>query len=145
MNQFSVHESVKSASAMNPQSLAATGGYVAQLTIDRLGYESAKLVCKSGAAINAPATQSLKFKLQEGDAANGSDAADIASAKLGVGQTSWEVELTTDNEIGYLGFQTTQLKRYITLTVSAAFTGGAAPENILDAVLEMGVSYQEPV
>ena len=144
MNQFSVSESIKAVSAMIPAESAAAA-YTAQLTVDRLGYDSAMLVFKTGTASGSPTTQSCTIKVQEGDESDGSDAADISADKYSVGQTAWTVAITTDETISTLPFQCTQLKRYLTFTLLVAFTGGSTPKIVNDATLLLGCSYIEPV
>jgi len=140
MNQFYVYESAKALSAMIPKKSAAAA-LAKQITVDRFGYESGFVVCKTGAATGSPSAQVITFQLMHGDESNGSDAANVASAKL----TTSSVVITTDSTISFIPFRATQLKRYLTISVTYAFTGGSAPEQVADAIFIFGNKYDEPV
>lgn len=140
MNQFYVYESAKALSAMIPAESAAAAK-ADQITVDRFGYESGFVICKTGEASGSPSTQTITFQLKHGDESDGSDAADVAEAKLATSSAA----ITTDSTISFIPFRATQLKRYLTVAVTYAFTGGSTPKQIAEATFIFGNKYDEPV
>lgn len=111
-NVFDLHHKVAVSAALNSQTIATdtdTNGTI----IDTAGYHGLEFVLQSGAITDGTYT----VKLQEGDAANLSDATDVSSENT-LGSISFAA--TDDNtakRIGYLG-----KKRYVRLVITSAST-----------------------
>ena len=101
--------------SINPASIGA-GAKTGDSIVDTLGYESALIICCSGAI-----TVDMPFQLMEGDASNLSDAGAVANADL-IGTEPTLLE-ATDNEVKT--FEYVGSKRYLRLDTTLG-TGLAA-------------------
>jgi hypothetical protein len=120
---------------------AVAAGDVNGIIIDRFGYLSAITNVGVGAASGTPTAQSITYKLQHGDASNGSDMADVASTNV----LKASVALTADSSSSNASYDLTGLKRYIRLVTTVAFTDGSTPKQLLHGSVVLGDSVVEPV
>lgn len=128
---------------ISPVSVSDTTAQVGQI-IDHLGYESATYIIATGSIADADMTAAVL--LEEGDAANLSDAAAVADADM-ISQTSGTApeaaagfKFDSDDQVrkvGYIGF-----KRYTRLTITPAANASAA---LFSAVCVLGDPNSAPV
>ena len=128
---------------LSPVSVSDTTAQVGQI-IDRLGYDSLTYLIATGSIADADAT--FTVLLEEGDAANLSDAAAVADADM-ISQTAGTAPETAagfqfddDNEVrkvGYIGN-----KRYTRLTITPVANASAA---LIAAVAVLGRPSVAPV
>lgn len=129
--------------AISPASVSDNTAQVSQI-IDRQGYDSLAFLIATGSLADADAT--FTVLVEEGDAANLSDAAAVADADM-VSQTSGTAPETAASftfaaddqvrKIGYIGS-----KRYVRLTITPASNASAA---VLAAVAVLGNPEHAPV
>lgn len=116
--------------AISPVSVADNTAQVSQI-IDRHGYESVTFAIATGSLADADAT--FTVLVEEGDAANLSDAAAVADADLLGTEALAGFTFGDDDEtrkIGYIGS-----KRYTRLTITPAANAAAA---VIAAVAILG-------
>lgn len=116
--------------AISPVSVADNTAAVSQI-IDRRGFESLTFVIATGSVADADAT--FTVLVEDGDAANLSDAAAVADAFLIGTEALAGFQFDDDNEtrkIGYIGN-----KRYARLTITPANNASAA---LISAVAILG-------
>jgi hypothetical protein len=102
--------------------------------IDRQGYDSLTYVIQTGTLVDADAT--FAVLLEEGAAANLSDASTVAAADL-IGTAALAgFTFADDNKVRKLGYK--GAKRYTRLTITPANNTGAAPMSAV-AVLASGM------
>ncbi len=128
-------ESIKQVCALRPQALAA--GNVNGPVIDRLGFEDAVLIVSSGVVSGAPTAQTLDARIQHGNAADGSDMADVSGLVI--------TQITAANTDRQLDIDLLPLKRYIRVVATAAFTGGTSPTIQASATIALGAAKEAPV
>lgn len=127
--------------AVAPQALAATGA-VNGPVIDRRNHLSAVLLGITGAATGSPSGISTTFKLQHGDASDGSDMADFDdNSPRG---TASNKTATAENALALLGLDLSGAKRYVRVVATNALTGGTTPTLQVGAGLFMGGSAELP-
>lgn len=115
---------------ISPVSVADTTAQVGQI-IDKRGFESVTYVIATGSIEDADAT--FTVLLEEGDAANLSDAAAVADADLLGTEALASFQYDDDNEtrkLGYIG-----AKRYTRLTITPVNNASAA---VVAAVAVLG-------
>lgn len=115
---------------ISPVSVADTTAQVGQI-IDRKGYDSLTYVIATGSIADADAT--FTVLLEEGDAANLSDAAAVADADLIGTEVLAAFQFDDDNETRKLGYKGS--KRYTRLTITPVNNASAA---VLSAVAVLG-------
>lgn len=118
------------ARVLSPVSVADDTAQVGQI-IDRQGFDSLTYLIATGSIADADAT--FTVLLEEGDAANLSDAAAVADAQLLGTEALAAFQFDDDNEprkLGYIGN-----KRYTRLTITPANNTSAA---LLSAVAVLG-------
>lgn len=116
--------------AISPVSVADNTAQVSQI-IDKQGFESVTFAIATGSLADADAT--FTVLVEEGDAANLSDAAAVADADLLGTEALAGFAFGDDDEtrkIGYIG-----AKRYVRLTVTPVNNAAAA---VISAVAIMG-------
>lgn len=121
---------------ISPASVSDTTAQVGQI-IDRQGFESLTYVIATGSIADADAT--FTVLLEEGDAANLSDAAAVADANLLGTELLAGFQFDDDNEtrkLGYVGG-----KRYTRLTITPVGNASAA---VLCAVAILGGANSAP-
>ncbi|WP_066339225.1 hypothetical protein [Azohydromonas lata] len=124
------------ARAIAPVSVADNTAQVSQI-IDRRGYDSLTFLIAIGAVADADAT--FTVLVEEGDAANLSDAAAVADDDLIGTEVLAGFQFDDDNEprkIGYRG-----AKRYVRLTITPVNNASAA---LLAAVAVLGHASIKP-
>ena len=115
---------------LSPVSVADTTAQVGQI-IDKKGFESLTYVIATGSIADADAT--FTVLLEEGDAANLSDAAAVADADLLGTEALAAFQYDDDNEVRKLGYIGS--KRYTRLTITPVGNASAA---LLSAVAVLG-------
>lgn len=121
---------------LSPVSVADTTAQVGQI-IDKKGFESVTYLIATGSIADADAT--FTVLLEEGDAANMSDAAAVADADLLGTEALAAFQYDDDNEcrkLGYIGS-----KRYTRLTITPVNNASAA---LLSAVAVLGHAQIKP-
>ena len=106
-------------------STLSDGTPIVGAVIDRLGYQSALLIFSNEAASGSPSAAAASLIIEDGDAANLSDAATFAT-----------LESAKDIKIAGLAQYSIDLskaKRYIRVTEDTTYTGGTTPANQLAA------------
>ena len=121
-------ETSKLTAAIAPGVFAA--GDLTPIVIDRLGFEDAIVHVKVGAASGTPTAQSVALKLQTGDAAAGSDMADVPGDAVPA--------LTADNLEAELNLDLAGYKRYLQVIPTVAFTAGTTPKIPLAVTVALG-------
>lgn len=128
---------------ISPASVADNTPSVGQI-IDRLGYESLTYLIATGSIVDADAT--FAVLLEEGNAANLSDAAAVADGDM-ISQTAGAApeaaagfQFDDDNEVRKLGYIGS--KRYTRLTITPSANASAA---LLSAVAVLGNPAKAPV
>lgn len=113
--------SIKAQNGLSPATLTDTAGVGA--IIDTQGFESLTFLILSGTVTDGT---SYTPKLDEGDASNLSDAAEVAAAGLVGTIAGATFAATDDNKVKKLGYRCGP-KRYVrlTLTPAGATSGGA--------------------
>jgi len=114
-----LHNNIKSSRAISPAAAITGNTTTDSQIIDMQGFESAEFLMQAGVITDG----TFAYKIQEGDAANLSDAADVATIDY-LGAVGSFVATTDNNaskKIGYRGG-----KRYLRLrlTQSGATSGG---------------------
>jgi len=125
-----LHNNIHPLRAISPVSVSDNTAQVSQI-IDRQGFKSLEFVIATGSLADADAT--FTVLVEDGDAANLSDAAAVADANLLGLETTASFQFDDDNEtrkIGYIGN-----KRYVRLTITPANNASAA---LLSAVAILG-------
>lgn len=121
---------------ISPVSVADTTAQVGQI-IDRKGYDSLTYVIATGSIADADAT--FTVLLEEGDAANLSDAAAVADADLIGTEVLAAFQFDDDNETRKLGYKGS--KRYTRLTITPVNNASAA---VIAAVAILGAPAVAP-
>lgn len=121
---------------LSPVSVADTTAQVGQI-IDRKGYHSLTYLIATGSIADADAT--FTVLLEEGDAANLSDAAAVADADLIGTEALAAFQFDDDNECRKLGYK--GAKRYTRLTITPVANASAA---LLSAVAVLGSPALSP-
>jgi hypothetical protein len=112
---------VKASRALSPASVADNTAQVSQI-IDMQGYKSLLFVLALGSLADADAT--FAVTVDEGDAANLSDAGAVAAADL-LGTTSGaSFTFTHDDTVRKIGYR--GRKRYVRLTITPSANASAA-------------------
>lgn len=132
-----LHNNITVRRAISPVSVADTTPQVSQI-IDTQGYNSLEFLIATGSIADVDAT--FTVLVEDGNAANLSDAAAVADAQLLGTEAAAGFQFDDDNEvrrIGYLGG-----KRYVRLTITPAANASAA---LLSAVAVLGHPGVGPV
>jgi len=122
--------------AISPVSVADNTAQVSQI-IDRQGFDSLVFAIATGSIADADAT--FTVLVEDGDAANLSDAAAVVDAELNGTEALAGFQFDSDNQtrkIGYIGN-----KRYIRLTITPAANASAA---LISAIAVLGNANLQP-
>lgn len=125
-----LHNNIHIKRAISPVSVADTTAQVSEI-IDRQGYGSLEFVIATGSIADADAT--FTVLVEEGDAANMSDAAAVADADLLGTEALAAFQFDDDNEVRKIGYK--GIKRYVRLTITPVANASAA---LLSAVAVLG-------
>ena len=113
-----LHNNIKVTPAINPGAAITGNSTTDSATIDTQGAESLEFVIQSGTITDG----AFAYKLQEGDAANLSDVADVAAADcLGA---AGSFAATDDNVVKRIGYKGSKRYVRVRLTQSGATSGG---------------------
>lgn len=116
-----LHNNIAPKRVISPVSVADNTAQVGQI-IDRQGYESLEYLILTGALADADAT--FTVLLEEGDAANLSDAAAVADKDLLGTEAQASFTFAADDKVFKLGYK--GHKRYTRLTITPAGNASAA-------------------
>lgn len=131
-----LHNNVHVKRVLSPVSVADNTAQVGQI-IDRQGYHALEYVIAAGSLADADAT--FTVLLEEGDAANLSDAAAVADADLLGTEALASFTFADDDKVFKLGYKGG--KRYTRLTITPAANASAA---LLCAVAVLGHADSAP-
>lgn len=123
--------------AISPQSVADNTALVSQI-IDRQGYDSLLFAIGTGSIADADVT--FTVLVEDGDAANLSDAAAVADDELLGTEAAAAFQFDDDNETRKIGYRGN--KRYVRLTITPANNASAA---LVTALAVLGHASNEPV
>lgn len=125
-----LHNNMHVKRALSPVSVADTTAQVSEI-IDRQGFGSLEFVIATGSIADADAT--FTVLVEDGDAANLSDAAAVADADLLGTEALAGFQFDDDNEVRKIGYK--GIKRYVRLTITPVANASAA---LLSAVAVLG-------
>lgn len=125
-----LHNNINVKRVISPVALADNTAQVGQI-IDRQGYESLEYIIATGNLPDADAT--FTVLLEEGDAANMSDAAAVADKDLLGTEALASFTFADDNKVFKLGYK--GVKRYTRLTLTPANLAAGAELVCVIAVL----------
>ncbi|MDH4285669.1 MAG: hypothetical protein OEV35_10165 [Gallionellaceae bacterium] len=131
-----LHNNINVKRAISPVSVADNTAQVGQI-IDRQGYDSLEYLIATGSLADVDAT--FTVLLEEGDAANLSDAAAVADADLLGTEALASFIFSDDDKAFKLGYKGN--KRYTRLTITPALNASAA---LLCAVAVLGNPMSAP-
>lgn len=132
-----MHNNIMPKRVISPVALADNTAVVGQI-IDRQGYEKLEYIIATGALPDADAT--FTVLLEEGDAANLSDAAAVADADLLGTEALASFTFADDNKVFKLGYVGN--KRYSRLTITPANL--AAGAELICAIAILGDPMNAP-
>lgn len=132
-----LHNNITPRRVISPVSLADNTAQVGQI-IDRQGYEKLEYIIATGALPDADAT--FTALLEEGDAANLSDAAAVADKDLLGTEALASFTFADDNKVFKLGYVGN--KRYTRLTITPANL--AAGAELICAIAILGDPMNAP-
>jgi len=131
-----LHNNIHVKRVLSPVSVSDNTAQVGQI-IDRQGYESLEYVIAAGSIADADAT--FAVLLEEGDAANLSDAAAVADADLLGTEALAGFIFSDDDTVRKLGYRGN--KRYSRLTITPSGNASAA---LLSAIAILGHPSNAP-
>lgn len=131
-----LHNHLKFVRAISPVSVADNTALVSQV-IDRLGFESLELVIATGTLGDAGAE--FTVLVEDGDAANLSDAAAVSDANLLGTEAQASFIQSDDDKIRKIGYKGD--KRYVRLTITPTNNATAA---LIAAVGVLGNARRSP-
>lgn len=137
MNNIDLHNKLAIRRAISPVSVADNTALVSQI-IDRQGFSALEFAIATGSIADADAT--FAVLIEDGDAANLSDAAAVPDALLIGTEGAAGFQFDDDNEtrkIGYAGN-----KRYVRLTITPTGNASAA---LIAAIAILGGAHSSPV
>lgn len=132
-----LHNKIQPKRVISPVSVADNTAQVGQI-IDRQGYDALEYIIALGSIADADAT--FTVLLEDGDAANLSDAAAVDDAWLLGTEALASFQYDSDNKLFKLGY--VGPKRYTRLTITPANNASAA---LISAVAIMGCPHVSPV
>lgn len=131
-----LHNNIHVKRAISPVSVADTTAQVSEI-IDRAGYDSLEFVILTGSVADADAT--FAVLVEDGDAANLSDAAAVADGNLLGTEAQAGFTFADDNAVRKIGYRGN--KRYVRMTITPAANASAA---LLGAVAVLGAPALSP-
>lgn len=127
-----LHTSLETVAALTPRTIA-TDTTTAGSIVDRQGFEAVEFVIAAGTLTDG----AYAVLIEEGDAANLSDAAAVADADLIGTEADIAYALTEDNEVHKIGYKGS--KRYVRLSIVSTSTSSGG---VLGAVALLGRPYR---
>jgi len=125
---------IKVLAGFSPQ--AAAGGAINGAAIDRMGFQSAVLHGRTGAATGTPTAQTYDLKLQ--DSADGSTGwTDIAGAAI--------TQITAVDSEAEVNVNLAGAKKYIRAVGTVTLTGGTTPTLQVASAVVLGGASELPV
>jgi hypothetical protein len=131
-----LHNNIAPKRAISPVSVSDNTAQVSQI-IDRQGFDALEFLILSGSLADADVT--FTALVEEGDAANLSDAAAVADADLLGTETAASFTFSDDDKVFKIGYRGS--KRYVRLTITPANNASAA---LLAAVAVLGHPANAP-
>ena len=132
---YKLGENVKLAATITPDAVAA--GSKNGTIIDRYGYFDGVVHLTAGAATGSPTAQGVALKMQTGQAADGSDMADVPGDTIAA--------LTANNAEAELNIDLNSYGRYMRVVTTTTFTGGTSPTIPVAVTVALGNSINIPV
>jgi hypothetical protein len=118
--------------------VANTGAAVTSTIIDRLGYQSAKLIINYAAATGTPTTATLALEVFSNSASSSSSptpvslvALETAKSIMTAGVAEYDIDLSN-------------AKRYLYATWDATYADGTTPGNIISMAIVLGDKNVQP-
>jgi hypothetical protein len=125
-----------------PQALAA--GTVNGTGIDRRGFNSCKLVAKTGATSGTPTSFTEDVKLQHADTVGGTYT-DYTPSVPNPGGSGAVGQITAANTIRDRAIDLKTAKAFIRAVATTAFVGGTAPTVLCDVTIILGGADTLPI
>jgi hypothetical protein len=126
-----------------PQALSGSSD-VNGTGIDRLGFNSCKLVAKTGATTGTPTSFTVAVRLQHSDAV-GSGYTDFTPSVPNPGGTGAITPLAAANAIRDRSIDLKTAKRFIRAVATPAFVGGTSPTVLADVSVILGGADVLPI
>jgi hypothetical protein len=104
--------------------------------VDTFGFDNLQAVIEAGTIDTGDGDETYAVKLQEGDASDGSDMADVTGTSLSITASN---QLKT---IGVVGLGTGVRKRYVRVSLTV---GGTTPSIAIAALVNLGRGVENPV
>jgi hypothetical protein len=118
--------------------VANTGAAVNSTVIDRLGYQSAKLIVNYAVVTGTPSAAVTALEVFSNSASSTSSPTPVSLVAL---ETALDIMTAGIKEYD---IDLSNAKRYIFTTWDATYTGGTTPGNIISAVLVLGDKSIQP-
>ena len=118
--------------------VANTGAAVNSTIIDRLGYQSAKLIVNFAAATGSPSAAVAALEVFSNSASSTSSPTPVSLVAL---ETA--LDIAAAGVVEY-DIDLSNAKRYIYSTWDATYTAGSTPGNIISAVIVLGDKSTQP-
>jgi hypothetical protein len=118
--------------------VANTGAAVNSTIIDRLGYQSAKLIVNYAVVTGTPSAAVAALEVFSNSASSTSSPTPVSLVAL---ETALDIMVAGVVEYD---IDLSNAKRYIFSTWDATYTGGTTPGNILSAVIVLGDKATQP-
>ena len=107
------------------------GTAVTSVIVDRLGYDTAKLVVSYAASSGSPTTALSAIKVYSNSASSSSSPTPVELVEL---ETALNIKLAGIKEYD---LDLSGAKRYVYATLDTTYADGSSPKNIISAVLEL--------
>jgi hypothetical protein len=134
MGMRDIHNEIKVLRAISPVSVADNTAQVGQI-IDRQGFDSLEYLIALGSIADADAT--FAVTMDEGDAANLSDASAVAAADLVGTYAAAGFQFDSDDGVRKIGYRGN--KRYTRLTITPSANASAALFSALAVLMNPGI------
>jgi len=118
--------------------VANTGAAVNSTIIDRLGYQSAKLIINYAVVTGSPSAALTTLEVFSNSASSTSSPTPVSLVAL---ETALDIMVAGYKEYD---IDLSNAKRYIYTAWDATYTGGTTPGNIISAVIVLGDKSSQP-
>jgi len=114
------------------------GTAITGIIIDRLGYQSAKLVVSYAASSGTPTTALAAIKFYSNSASSSSSPTPVELVAL---ETAKDIKAAG---VAEYDIDLSNAKRYVYPTIDTTYDAGTSPKNIISAVLVLGDKNTQP-
>lgn len=114
------------------------GTAITGIIIDRLGYQSAKLVVSYAASSGTPTSSSAAISFYSNSASSSSSPTPVELVAL---ETAKDIKTAG---VAEYDIDLSNAKRYVYPTIDTTYVGGTTPKNIISAVLVLGDKSTQP-